>query len=335
MSGRYVERGGELVLAHPIACNHTTMYAWLVEADWDALTRTCARAFAEPSGGAVDVRPLMPLVAVVAADIRHGCAVEPPDRDKGWSTERDLGFWIPCARGRADGDRFEVEQVGWYQPYLFIDNAAAVFTGRETYGFAKAFATCAMPSRPTDPSRFAVTTQVIERFAPTSAATQRELYALARSDDGPLGELASTFDNVLEAFAKVEARLLLRALGPGRLPRPTWALLKNLYDNLARGLVPVFFLKQFRDVADPTRACYQAIVEAACDLGTWRGGGFLDEHVLTIRDVDSHPIARDLGLAGGPIETGFGCWAAFDFTIGHGRVLWQAVTPSQPPGDPR
>ncbi len=335
MSGRYVERGGDLVLAQPIACEQTTMYTWLVEADWDALTATCARAFDAPSGGAVVVRPLAPLVAVVAADIHHGCAVEPPDRDKGWSSERDLGFWIPCARGRVDDGRFAIEQVGWYQPYLFIDNAAAVFTGRETYGFAKAFASCAMPRSPTDPSVFAVTTQVIERFAPTTRARELELYRLARSDDGPLGELASTFDNALEAFAKVQARLLLRALGPGDLPRPTWALFTNLYENLTRGLVPMFFLKQFRDVADPTRACYQAIVEAACDLGTWRGGGFLDEHVLTIRDVDSHPIARDLGLAGGPIETGWGFWAAFDFTIGDGRVLWQAGAAAQPGDESR
>lgn len=321
---RYVERGGDLVLCHPIACNHTTMYTWLVEADWGALERLCDHAFTEPSGGAVVVRPLLPMVAVVAAEIRHGQATTAPDRDKGWCPERDLGFWVPCARGRMDGDRFEVEQVGWYQPYLFIDNAAAVFTGRETYGFAKSIATCTMPRRPDDPSRFAVSTQLIDRFTLTTEAEVGELYRLERADGGPLGALASTFDNVIEAFAKVEGRLLLRAFGRGTLPLPTLALLKNLYDGLRDGLVPLFFLKQFRDVTDGTRACYQAIVEAACDLGTWRGGGFLDEHVLTIREVDSHPIARDLGLARGAIETGWGFWAAFDFTMARGKVLWEA-----------
>ncbi len=322
---RYVARGGDLVLAHPIECLHTTTYAFLIEADWDALVATCDRAFAEPSGGAVVVRPIMPLVAVVAADIRRGQASAPPDRDKGWSTERDLGFWIPCARGRLDGDGdLAVDQVGWYQPYLFIDNPAAVFTGRETFGFAKAFATCDVPGHRDDPSRFRVTTQVIERFAPSARAEIGELYRLERTDDGPLGTLESTFDNVLEAFVKVEARLLLRALGPGRVPRPTFALLRNLYDGLRDGLVPMFFLKQFRDVADPTTACYQAIVEAPCRLGAWRGGGYLPEHVLTIRDVDSHPIARDLGLPDRPIETGWGLWADFDFTIEPGQALWQA-----------
>lgn len=324
MSARYVERGGDLVLCHPIACNHTTMYTWLVEADWDALGALCDRAFTEPSGGAVVVRPLLPLVAVVAAEIRHGQATLAPDRGKGWSPERDLGFWVPCARGRMDGDQFEVEQIGWYQPYLFIDNAAAVFTGRETFGFAKSIATCEMPRGPHDPSRFAVTTQVIEKFSPTSEAEVAELYRLERADGGVLGALESSFDNVLEAFAKVQGRLLLRAFGRGSLPMPTLRLVANLYDGLRDGLVPLFFLKQFRDVADGSRACYQAIVEAACDLGTWRGGGFLDDHVLTIRDVDSHPIVRDLGLDRGAIETGWGFWAQFDFTIGRGKTLWEA-----------
>jgi hypothetical protein len=321
---RYVDRGGDLVPCQPIDCNQTTMYTWLVEADWDALERMCDHVFTQPSGGAVVVRPLLPLVAVVCADTKHGQASTPPDRDKGYSAERDFGFWVPCARGRLDGDRFEIEQVGWYQPYLFVDSGAAVMAGREIYGFAKSFATCEMPSDAHAPSRFVVTTQLIERFKPTTAAKVEELYRLERADGGPLGALASSFDSVLEAFAKVEARLLLRAFGHGSLPRPTLALLKNLYDGLREGLVPLFFLKQFRDVADGTRACYQAILEAPCDLVTWRGGGFLDDHILTIRDFDSHPIVRDLGLAHGAIETGWGFWAAFDFTMSRGKILWQS-----------
>lgn len=321
---RYVERGGEAVLKQPIRCSNTTMYTWLVEADWDALHALCDRAFAQPSGGAVVVRPLVPLVAVVAAEIGHGQSQVAPDKDKGWCPERDLGFWVPCARGRMDGDRFEVEQIGWYQPYLFIDNAAAVFTGRETYGFAKTIATCEMPRRPSDPARFAVTTQVIETFTPGTEARVAELYAIERADGGPLGALESTFDTALEAFARVQLALVKGALGAGALPLPTLELVKNLYEGVKEGLVPLFFLKQFRDVTDGSRACYQAIVEAACDLHTFRGGGLLDEHVLRIHAFDSHPIARDLGLPAGPIATGVGFWVSIDFSMMNGKTIWEA-----------
>jgi hypothetical protein len=320
---RYVARGGDLVLAQPIQNDRVRSFAWFLDADWDALAALTRRAFTEPSGGAVDVRPLLPLVAVVCADIGHGQSMVAPDHDKGWATERDLGFWVPVARGRDDGERFHVEQVGWYQPYLFVDNAAGVLTGRETYGFAKLPGVCRMPVRPGDPARFAVETLVIERFAPTSRAEVVELFRLERSGDGLFGALESSFGNALEAFLAVQARLLLRGLGRGGLPVPTLQLLGNLAEQVRHGLVPMLFLKQFRAVEDPAACCYQGIVEAACDLTAWRGGGFLDEHVLSIRHADSHPIAADLGLAPGPLETGFGFWADYDFRVLPGTTLWQ------------
>ena len=59
------------------------------------------------------------------------------------------------------------------------------------------------------------------------------------------------------------------------------------------------FLKQFRDVSCPTKACYQAIVEAplAIHLST-ASYEALDEQAftLTVADWDSHPIASELGL---------------------------------------
>lgn len=329
---RYVERGGEMVLRQPIACDRTRMYNFLIDADWDALVTMCDQAFLEPSGGEVVVRPILPAVMVVAADIQRGHSRHPVDGQKGFAKERDLGFWIPVARGRFDDDdpddfepgSFEIEQIGWYQPYLFIDNPAAVFVGRETYGFCKAFATCTLPSSSGHPSRFAVETLVIDTFTPQTEARVEELYRLERADGGVLGALDSSLDTFGDLVKAAARRLFTHFLGRSGVPTPTWELLKNLYESLKEGLVPMFFLRQFRDVAEPDRACYQAIIEAACDLTAWRGGGFLDEHVLTLRDCASHPIAKDLGLPAGPIETGFGFWADFDFDVGTGKELWRA-----------
>ncbi len=319
-------RGGDLVLCQPIQNSRVRSYAWLLDADWDALEVMTRRAFTEPSGGAVEVRPLLPMVAVVCADIAHGRSDVLPDRDKGWARERDLGFWVPVARGRTEAGRFRIDQVGWYHPYLFVDNAAGVVTGRETYGFSKNPGVCHMPTGPGDRSCFSVETLVIEHFRPESQARIAELFRLDPTGDGLLGHLESSFDNVLELFLKVQARLLLRALRPSGLPLPTLELFRNLYDQLTQGLVPMMFLKQFRAIDDHRYACYQAVVEAACDLNGWHGGGFLDEHVLTIHPADSHPIAADLGLAPGPIETGWGFWAEYDFKVLPGTILWEAGT---------
>lgn len=322
---KYVDRGGDMVVRHPIACSRTKMFSWLVDADWDALVRLCDRSFAEPSGGKVVVRPILPAVAVVSAEIQRGGSTDELDCNKGWARERDLGFWIPVARGRlqSDGD-FEIEQIGWYLPYLFIDSGAAVLLGRESYGFAKSLAICEMPNAAMQPSRFGVETQMLRTFDKDTEAKVERLYLLERADGGPLGALASTVDTFGDMVGAASTRLVRHFFGRSHLPVPTWELAKNLYASLRQGLVPMFFLRQFRDVADPQHACYQAIVEAACDITDWHGGGFLDEHVLTIHDTASHPVRKDLGLPGGAIETGFGFWAELDFTVGLGKELWRA-----------
>ncbi len=325
MTARYVERGGDMVVRHPIACNRTRMFSWLIDADWDALSALCDKAFAEPSGGAVVVRPILPAVAVVSAEIRTGGSIDAVDVNKGWARERDLGFWIPVARGRLDDDGdFDIEQIGWYLPYLFIDSAAAVLLGRETYGFAKSLAICDMPDGEHEPSRFRVETQMLRTFERDTEARVEELYRLERSDGGPLGALASSIDSFTDMVAAGTRQLVKHFFGRTHLPMPTWELARNLYASLREGLVPMFFLRQFRDVAHPERACYQAIIEAACDLTAWHGGGFLDEHLLSIVDTASHPVRRDLGLPDGVIETGFGFWCEFDFVVGLGRELWRA-----------
>lgn len=312
-------------MRHPIACNRTRMFSWLIDADWDALVRVCDQAFKDPSGGEVVVRPILPAVACVAAEIGRGCSSDSFDVDKGWAKERDLGFWIPVARGRlqADGD-FEIDQIGWYLPYLFIDSAAAVMLGRETYGFAKSLAHCEMPRNAMEPSRFRVETQVLDTFHKDTEARVEQLYLLERGDGGPLGTLASTVDSFADMVVEASGRLVKHFFGRSHLPVPTWDLARNLFAALKDGLVPMFFLRQFRDVANPTRACYQAIVEATCDITDWRGGGLLDAHVLTIRDCASHPLRRDLGLPDGAIETALGFWCEMDFTVGLGKELWRA-----------
>jgi hypothetical protein len=181
-----------------------------------------------------------------------------------------------------------------------------------------------MPSAPGDRSRFRVETQMMRSFAASTEARVAELYRLERSDEGPLGALTSSATSYAEMVWQVTKRLARQFFGRSHLAMPTWELVGNLYESLREGLVPMFFLRQFRDIADPERACYQAIIEAACDLTAWHGGGFLDEHLLTLEDCASHPVACDLGLAPGTTETGFGIWAEFDFVVRTGVELWRA-----------
>src|SRR4029450_8834867 len=91
--------------------------------------------------------------------------------------------------------------------------------------------------------------------------------------------------------------------------------------------VPIVFLKQFRDIADTEKAAYQAIVKAPATLTEFHGGGLLlDRYQLVLNDLQSHPIAKTLGLQTeqGRIQAIAAAWLHIDFPMQEGVELWRA-----------
>jgi hypothetical protein len=89
------------------------------------------------------------------------------------------------------------------------------------------------------------------------------------------------------------------------------------------------FLKQFRDVLCPTKACYQAIVEAPLAVHLSHANYVaLPQNLfeITVEDWDSHPIASDIGVpAGQPIVPERAFHARLDFDIQLGEEVWRAT----------
>ncbi len=316
---RYVERGGTLVLRQPIALQDVTMYCFLLKADAARLQALCDTVFNRPSGGEVSYQPLLPLVVAVCADLKRGQSEDPVHHGWGWSSERDFGFWVPLLGGTR-GER----RIAWFLPYLFVDNEAAVLTGRETYGFTKQSAILRMPATPDDASAFSVETQVMERFTPDTRAEVTELYRIEHAKGLTLGTPEAAWTSVRETFSAVEQHLRELAAEAEALAVHGWDLVRTFLAGDAFAALWMVFLKQFRDVADPTRACHQEIVEAPCRLRHWYGAGPLGEHRITIQRCDSHPIADELGLGEGVLLPFLGFWARLDFTLDRGTTLWRA-----------
>ena len=98
------------------------------------------------------------------------------------------------------------------------------------------------------------------------------------------------------------------------------------------------FLKQFRDAADPTRACYQAIVEAnAARRGALRRTSLLPGELrVSVRRESG--IAEALGLRASAVSAETitsrslaALYLELDFTLEPGKVVWSA----SPLGEPR
>jgi hypothetical protein len=71
-------------------------------------------------------------------------------------------------------------------------------------------------------------------------------------------------------------------------------------------VLPAVAMKQFRDSADPTCACFQAIVDSPAQVTRFHGGSLLAaaDFVLAIRTCESHRIVQDfLGVDSNPGST--------------------------------
>jgi hypothetical protein len=133
------------------------------------------------------------------------------------------------------------------------------------------------------------------RVAPPPAAHPGGFRAL-------LDTLAGAFDQIAD-----EGRVLFATL-----------------EDFITGTFPIIGLKQFRDVAQSDRACYQAITDAPMKIGGFHGGGLLGDYVVNLGDLASEPIRQDLGLPPGPIRPLLSAWLRYDFRLDAGIELWNA-----------
>ena len=318
---KFVEQGGNQTFAQPFELEGTRFQGFLLDADGEA-ARARARPVAERSAqGAVNYQPLAPIVLLGYADNPKMWSV---GREIGWMPEKDVAFWIPAASVKEEGGVQFVERVAWFLTYAFVDNAWACASGREIYGFAKEMSTIQTPALGSEV--LSIDTLAIERFSPGSEAVIQRVVDLTRSDGGPFGAVRSAWGSLEEAFRSIIGALF----GSGQITLPGLGLAVELWDLLTQNEAPLVFLKQFRDVADGTRACYQAIVEAMSKVIAFRSGGFLaGDYSVAIRTLESHPIVAELGLTPDPLQPGkFPVKSAFtvefDFVLENGREIWKA-----------
>jgi hypothetical protein len=319
----FIARDGQLLATPPIEMS-TTLYLFLLDADWDRLRALVDRYL--NLGGPTVYRPLLPMVMLYCSYARSRPLSDPI----GWCPEKDFGFWVPVAAGRLDNGVFVAERALVFTPYLWVDSGVAMVGGREVYGFPKQLGTLTMPAAPSDPATFTIDTLVIPREGPDAECTERRILEVARLDADGWEELRTLWQSgahLLGAFGEILARF---ATGRGELPVLDPAFLLGLIGQIGRQL-PMVFLKQFPDIVDGTRAAYQAIVEAPVKIVSGVEGGWLPgEYGVTLHRFDSHRVVENLGLR--PADTDGDAarmkslvhgWVKFDARVDAGSVIWQ------------
>ena len=128
-------------------------------------------------------------------------------------------------------------------------------------------------------SRFSIDALVIPKYSPMSQAETLRLVTVTQTEQG--GAPPSPWSDMRTAIEAILHEVERMFIKPGNTAG-WWDLAKNLVEDLVTGNVPMVFLKQFRDVVDPSKACYQAVIEAPSHLQKFYGGWFTPPHDIAI-----------------------------------------------------
>lgn len=301
---------GAASLAPPGVFTGATSYAFGFRASQPAL-QSLVDTMLNPVGGTT-VSYAVPVGVAMVTFMGIERCTSGTDRI-GWEPGRECGLWIPLIETTAATGR---RRIVLWTPYVFIDYTIGLLTGRDVWGWPKVGGQLTLPGDdPSGPATFGLATTLLDTLDPDTRARVDQL--LTVTADTSAGDLAApggsggraAVAHLVEPLADDVATELVEEL-------------------LAGAILPTVQLKQLRDSLDPSRACYQAVVDSPAQITAVTGGGPLEwwAYEFAVTTCESHQIVRDL-LGREPdagrtvVPLAFGAWLSFDFAALPGRVV--------------
>ena len=311
----FVSIPGDPTAPAPIELLGVNLWSFPLQADLAALQALCDQLVATPSGGAVRFHPLLPMVFMGITEFPN--AFFPAVGAHGRARERELSFGIPGLYLSRTGAFPEIGFAA-LMPFLFLDNPVAIATGREEFGFFKQAGKLQLPGDPGS-NGFAVDVYGVKKFDPETFWGETRLLTLTDTGAAAAADIGLPWADVADAGRKL-TEALFRAAGDGvaKLAGEAAPLA-----GLALGHLSQVFLKQFRDIADGTRACYQAVTLARYAVTGLHSVSLANRYRMELNPLDSSPVAAVLGLDH-PTETNVGVKVVMDMRLEPGRELWRA-----------
>ncbi len=177
----YVEYGSLATVPGPLRCEGVTQWCFPLEADRDRLESLCRRVFTEPTGGAIDIRPLGSHVILTLGRVARIVSEQSRFATMGYSPEGQSAIWIPVARVRADGETPVAGQMLMFTPYMWVDNPISLASGRDMYGFSTAFGWVDLPSQGDEETAFGLDVFGMD-FGRDEPPARRPLVRVARGE---------------------------------------------------------------------------------------------------------------------------------------------------------
>ena len=289
-SSSFVEYPGMPVYPPTYHQKDITLFQFALEADAQCLGQLVDRLL-NPGAGSRPFQALGRWVLLQSGYIA-GNTSDAPWSSFGTGAETSISLLIPVVRWNGwGGPGTKPVDVGFFAPWVFVDHPLSVIAGREVLGMAKQLAVFDPPATLDDVT---MSTMVVDRLSPESPVIQAPLVNIR-----PRGPASSDEGSRSLHGPDVIDRAIASVVGGGlsSLSR-VGGLIRTLF---GRPRVRFFSLRQLRDGKVPTRAAFQEVTQASMALGKLSFRRPRSRHTIELVEHASHPIARELGLARGPL----------------------------------
>lgn len=325
-----LSRGAATITAPPpFDFTDVTMRFFPLKADFLALAKFCDD-YLNVAADFAYFRPAMPYVMLCI--VNYG-KMSLEAGNLGWTSQNELLFSVPLEWYRPVEGAWEFYELAQVAPFIFVDNESSQIGGREVFGWPKVqgwFAQGAAPwtRSPRQPGEIMdLETRVFRRLYSDERPEPRSLLTVVEEPPFSITTMPPEPGSALNPLVSLTkamvgwSRIMMQSLesisgpamrGYSAIDRAT---LPNLVSAAMR-YVNVFTenfqantinLKQMRDAADPSKACYQALTNAKMEILNFRRGGMLGDTALAtgdpsagfsirLRRYPSHPIIETLGL---------------------------------------
>jgi hypothetical protein len=321
----YIDYSNDYIIPIPGAGDDTYLYCFPIDGTYQNMLNVVdQRLNFSPLNQKVRYFPLSEKMLLVFSDIKKGYTLDPNYKKYGFLEEKALQIFMPIVECTPDANKNWVAQrILFFIPYIFIDQPFSLSIGREVFGFEKSLANFEMPDSPATANNFQLNAFGFKNFDKLNPefGKYHPLINSKKTDEKiEEGEWKTHNDAWEHIKQHLDTKKQNSEFSIG-LP----FIIHELKDLFHKTL-PMIFLKQFRDIADPSKACYQAIVEGNGIADAFLGGWFLGhEYEITIEDVASFPIKEDLGLPD-KILVSHPFWVHSNLRFDLGKVLWKSTT---------
>lgn len=325
---KYIDFPNDTVMPLPGIAKQVLIYSFLVDADYSKLQDICNnRLNIFPESLNIKFTPLSNKVLIVTSKFFEGKTKNLDYSKPGELIENSIQIFIPVLQCHKNTKNvWKGFSLFLFAPYIFVDNDISLVAGREQLGFPKVLGRFTLPNDAQKVDYISVQAFGFKQFnrhnpdksewndlmkitmKNTSSSVEQKKFDKLKIGKDILGSLKELFlENANSDDYKVGFQFFI-----------------NQVSNALSKKVNMVFLKQFRDVADPSKACYQAIIESSGYVEKIHDGGYLnDQYQLEISEFASFPLMNDFGWKEiNPISKAF--WVKCDLVFECGKEIWKA-----------